>query len=129
MNQQKTILYTMLLAIGVISCNNPEKSVRTPKEYSSEQLRNNISIEGAGISVNDSSLLVSNNASGIFNVQEINLADTSAKVLTKSTKESNFAIDYLPDGNHFFYSSDKGGDENNHIFVASKTDSVVKDIT
>ncbi|WP_231459544.1 MULTISPECIES: S9 family peptidase [unclassified Pedobacter] len=129
MYQQKTILYTLFLAIGVISCNNPEKSVRTPKEYSSEQLRNNIAIEGAGISVNDSSILVSNNASGIFNVQEINLTDTSAKVLTKSTKESNFAIDYLPDGKHFFYSSDKGGDENSHIFVASKTDSIVKDIT
>ncbi|MFC4141036.1 S9 family peptidase [Pedobacter mendelii] len=129
MNQKRTIFYLLLLTVTVISCNQPEKSARTPKQYSSEELRNNVAIQAAGISTNDSIILVSNNVSGIFNVQEINVNDTSAKVLTNSTKESNFAIDYLPDGNHFLYTSDKGGDENSHLFVASKTDTIVKDIT
>ncbi|MBE8714942.1 alpha/beta hydrolase family protein [Sphingobacterium hungaricum] len=118
-----------LLVVGLASCNPSEKAGRTPKEYSSEQLRSNTIISAAGISADDSRVLVSNNVSGIFNVHEITINDTTDNVLTKSTKESNFAIAYLPDGEHFLYASDSGGDENSHIYLASKTDTSVVDIT
>jgi dipeptidyl aminopeptidase/acylaminoacyl peptidase len=39
-----------------------------------------------------------------------------AKQLTYSEKESFFASSYLPTGDGFLYSADKGGDENSHIF-------------
>jgi dipeptidyl aminopeptidase/acylaminoacyl peptidase len=49
--------------------------------------------------------------------------------LTHSVKESFYGIDYLPGTNSYLYSSDKGGNENNHIFLQQAGDTAVRDLT
>jgi len=60
---------------------------------------------------------------------ELAIADSSSVPLTSSVKESFFAVDYLPGKSNFIYSADKGGDENAHLYIGSKGDTIAKDIT
>jgi len=72
--------------------------------------------------------VVSSNESGIYNVYEIDIASGQKKALTNSAKESFFANDYVPGTANFIYNADKGGNENDHLFL-QKTDGTVKDLT
>jgi dipeptidyl aminopeptidase/acylaminoacyl peptidase len=130
MVQSKSVLALVVMAGLFSSCGNKEEdNPRTPKQYTIEQLASNLSVSAAGFSADESKVLVSNNASGIFNVYELNVADTTSKVLTSSKKESFFAVDYLPKSDNYIYSADQGGDENAHLYLRSKTDSSAKDLT
>lgn len=100
-----------------------------PKQYDIEQLYNNVAVGAAGFNTDETKVLVQNNSSGIFNVYELNIADTSMHSLTSSQKESFFAVDYLPGSDKFIYSADEGGNENSHLFLKSKNDTVAKDLT
>src|SRR5690606_26199687 len=102
---------------------------RIPKSYTSEQLRNNVSVMAAGFNHDETKILTTNSSSGILNVHEINIADTVSTPLTSSQDESFFAETYLPGGNRFIYSSDKGGDENGHLFLMSPGTTEAKDLT
>ena len=75
-----------------------------------------VRIGGAAFSSDDGEILFQNNQSGIFNVYAVPVAGGAAKQLTHSTKESTFAVDYLPYG-RFLYRYDRGGNENEHLYV------------
>jgi dipeptidyl aminopeptidase/acylaminoacyl peptidase len=100
-----------------------------PKQYSIEQLRNTVAIGAAGFNTDESKVLVHGNGTGIFNVYELNISDTALKPLTSSSKESFFAVDYLPGTDKFLFSHDEGGNENNHLYLMSKDDTAAKDLT
>ncbi|MCE7042904.1 alpha/beta fold hydrolase [Dyadobacter sp. CY312] len=130
MVQSKSVLAVVVMAGLLGSCNKKEEDKsRIPKQYTIEQLASNLSVSAAGFSADESKVLVSNNSSGIFNVYELNVADTTSKELTSSKKESFFAVDYLPKSDNYIYSADQGGDENAHLYLRSKTDSTAKDLT
>jgi dipeptidyl aminopeptidase/acylaminoacyl peptidase len=123
-----------LLALPVIllfSCTSNDETTPAPREvkqYSIEQFYKSTQVGGGSISSDDSKLLVSSNESGIYNAYEIDIASGQKKALTNSTRESVFANDYVPGTSDFIYSADKGGDENDHLFL-QKTDSSLKDLT
>ncbi|MGZ8525102.1 MAG: alpha/beta fold hydrolase [Chitinophagaceae bacterium] len=124
-------LLPVLTAILLFSCASPEKKEQAPrdvKQYSIEQFYKSTQVGGGFISADDTKLLVSSNESGIYNVYEIDIASGQKKALTSSAKESIFANDYVPGTAYFIYNSDKGGDENDHLFL-QKTDGTVKDLT
>jgi dipeptidyl aminopeptidase/acylaminoacyl peptidase len=130
MLQTKSVLAAVLMTGLLGSCAKKEENQpRMPKQYAIEDLASNLSVSAAGFSADESKVLVSNNASGIFNVYELNIADTTSKPLTASKKESFFAVDYLPKSDQYLYSADQGGDENAHLYLKSKTDSTAKDLT
>jgi dipeptidyl aminopeptidase/acylaminoacyl peptidase len=105
-----------------------EQEPRDVKQYTIEQFYKNTFVGGGAISADDSKLLVSSNESGIFNAYSIDIASGGKTALTKSTKESVFANDFVPGKLDFIYSADKGGDENDHLFL-QKTDGTLKDLT
>ncbi len=111
------------------SCKEKEPAARIPQQFTIEQLYNNVSVQAAGYSADEKSILLDNNSSGIFNVYELNIADSATKPLTTSAKESFFAVDYLPGSNKFIYSADSGGNENSHLYLSAIGDSVAKDLT
>ena len=118
------------LAAGCVSNQSTAPAPRkTVKLYSAEQLYNNKSIGGAAYNTDESKILVNSNVTGTYNLYELNIGDTLQQPLTSSTKESFFAIDYLPGSNKFLYSADKGGDENSHIFLQQPGDTAAKDLT
>ena len=124
-------LLIALPAILLFSCASNDKKEEAPrdvKQYSIEQFYKSTQVGGGSISSDDAELLVSSNESGIYNVYEIDIASRQKKALTNSIKESVFANDYVPGTANFIYNSDKGGDENDHLFL-QKTDSTVKDLT
>jgi protease II len=119
-----------LALVGLLAgCNNEPEVRKDVKQYSAEQLFNNKSIGGAAFNADETKILTTANITGINNLYELSIADTSMAPLTRSTKESFYAIDYLPGTNKYLYSADQGGNENAHIYLQSPGDTAAKDIT
>lgn len=126
MQKQVTILLSVL-AFAACKQDKPAPT-REVKQYTIEQFYKTNGT-GAGIfSPDEQKLLVHSNESGIFNLQEINIADGAKKALTQSTVESFFAIDYVPGTGEVLYSADKGGNEISHIYLL-KADGTSQDLT
>jgi dipeptidyl aminopeptidase/acylaminoacyl peptidase len=129
----KTPTAIACIMLLMCSCGQQESktvaAAHTPKTYSIEQLYNNQAVSGADFNADETAILSQNNLSGIFNVYEINIADSQMTALTTSRKESFFAESYLPGKKQFIYSADKGGDENTHLYLMAKGGSNAKDIT
>ncbi len=126
------LLLTGLAAL--FACNNADNktaSTEPPKEvkqYTIEQFYKSTNVGGGFFSSDESKLLVNSNESGIYNAYEIDIATGNKKPLTQSTKESAFANDFVPGSQQIIYSSDKGGNENDHLFLL-KPDGSAKDLT
>src|SRR5262245_56265351 len=115
----KKLLFPSLAVVLLAACNSnstEDKSAKpvAPKQYSIQQLYKTKNIGGAAFNKDDSKIIVQNNETGIYNVYEINLADTSMKALTVSAKESYFTEDYVPGTDMLIYNADQGGNENSH---------------
>jgi dipeptidyl aminopeptidase/acylaminoacyl peptidase len=128
MFKPKLFLIAGMALITFASC-NPKEKARTPKQFTIEQLYNNIAVSAAGFNTDETKILVDNNSTGIFNVYELNVTDTAFKPLTHSGKDSYFAVDYLPGSNKFIYSADQGGNENSHLYLMNQGDTISKDLT
>jgi Tol biopolymer transport system component len=98
------------------------------KQYTIDQFYKNVSISFSEFSQDETKLLISSNETGIYNVFEINLSDTSKKQVTNSDTESCFAIGYVHGTGQILYSADKGGNENSHIFLLNE-DGTTTDLT
>ncbi len=117
------------LVAGLAACNNAaEDEGREVKQYSIEQLYKSVDSYYGGISSDDEDILVSSNQTGIFNVFGINLASGERTQLTNSTQESFFSNGFVPGTRNFIYNADKGGNENNHLFL-QKEDGSVRELT
>jgi len=124
----KLLLYTSLVVFVFASCTNKEKA-RMPKQFTIEQLYNNLSVGAAGFNTDETKILVHNNSTGIFNIYELSVSDTVFKTLTHSAKESYFAVDYLPGSSKYIYTADQGGNENSHLYLMNQGDTATKDLT
>lgn len=122
---------TFLLLIITSSCKDEKKDekARIPEQYALEDLYNTKDVSASGFNVDETKILITNNATGIYNAYELNISDTTAIALTKSTNESIFTIDYLPGSSKFIYSADEGGNENSHLFLMDRNNATPKDIT
>lgn len=129
--KEKFMFIGLFSLLMLQSCKKEEKNqeARMPKQYAVEDFYDTKSIGAAGFNKDETKILINSNKTGIANLYELNIADTTSVALTQSKVESNYAIDYLPGSSKFIYSSDKGGDENAHLYLANRTDSKVKDLT
>lgn len=101
---------------------------RAVKQYTIEQFMGTTRIGGSSFSADEKSILFHSNKSGIFNVYTMPVAGGEAKQLTNSTKESTFAVSYFPGDARFFYRYDKGGNENEHLYLR-ELDGSERDLT
>src|ERR1700730_17702987 len=85
-------------------------------------------IGGASFSTDEKSILFHSNKSGIFNVYTMPVSGGEAKQLTNSTKESTYAVSYFPADARFLYRYDKGGNENEHLYL-KELDGTERDLT
>ncbi|HEY5591834.1 MAG TPA: alpha/beta fold hydrolase [Paludibacter sp.] len=129
MRHLRHVLELILLLFLLGSCIQRSEKTRMPKQYSIEQLYENLAVYGSGFNADETKILIGSNSTGIYNVYELNVADTLSKALTSSTKESFFAVNYLPQSSRFLYSADKGGDENSHLYLKSESDISARDLT
>jgi len=125
----KALLLIALLSFIFWNCQEPEKPV---KQYSMAQFMDIVQITGGSFSSDDSKILISSKATGIFNAVEIDVNTGEQKPLTASTTNSIFGYDYFPKDNRVVYGSDKGGNEITHLFVLNPDGSaldLIKDST
>jgi len=101
---------------------------KAPKKYTIEQFMATTSISGASFSPDEKQILFSSNESGIFNAYTIAVNGGKAVPLTKSTTDSTFAVGFFKNDNRILFTRDKGGNEQNHLFVR-ETDGTEKDLT
>lgn len=122
------LLFILAVAFLLTACKNETKAPREVKQYSIEQFFQTESIGGGSFNKDETKVLVNSNRTKIFNVYELNLADTALQAKTNSATESFFAVDYVPGTDNFLYAADKGGNENDHIYL-QRTDGTVTDLT
>jgi dipeptidyl aminopeptidase/acylaminoacyl peptidase len=119
---KKLILFLPLLL--TLACNN-KPAVTKPKEYTMAQFMDIIQINGGAFSPDESKILINSKATGIFNAMEIDLKTGQQTAVTSSTDNAIFAQSYFPGDNRFVYTSDKGGNEIDHIFIKNLDGSVM----
>ena len=107
---------------------SPKPDVKTVKQYTIEQFMDTTRIGGSSFSADEKSILFHSNKTGIFNVYSMPVAGGQAKQLTVSTKESTYAVSYFPGDARFLYRYDKGGNENEHLYL-KELDGTERDLT
>ncbi|HMP86717.1 MAG TPA: prolyl oligopeptidase family serine peptidase [Lacibacter sp.] len=123
------LLLPLFLFVSLAACKEGGKAPKDLQQYTIEQFFQTESVGGAHFNSDESKILIHSNRWGIYNLYEINLADTNRRAMTASTNESLFAVDYVPgSSDHFLFSSDKGGNENDHLFLQTGP-ITVKDLT
>ena len=122
---------TAVLVLGLAGCDTPPDTAQAEMyevaEYTIQDFLETTNYGGASFSPDNKNVLVSSNASGIFNVYAIPVDGSGPVQLTHSTNESMFSSGYFPSDERFLFSSDEGGNELNHLFV--KDGEEVTDLT
>ena len=126
--KRASVLILMLLMAAASAAAQPKKQTQPVKEYTIEQFMNTVRTSGSSFSADEKSILFHNNKTGIFNVYSVPVNGGAAAQLTNSTKESTFAVSYLPNDTRFLYRYDRGGNENEHIYLREK-DGTERDLT
>jgi len=85
-------------------------------------------IFGASFSHDESRLLMTSDASGIFNVYAQPITGGAPVQLTSSEDNATFAIGYFPENDRFLYQADQAGNELFHIYVRG-LDGTDRDLT
>ncbi len=122
--------------LTVLACSSGERrqatsaadSVFTPRQYSVADFYRNTSYFGASFSPKADRILVSSNASGVYNAYAIPTAGGAPEALTKSDDDAVFAVSWFPSDDRVLYSSDRGGNELDHLYVRLP-DGSTKDLT
>lgn len=122
--------YVLLGALlGMLAFGGFQKNeYRHVKQYTIEQFMNTTSIAGSSLSHDEKTILFSSNKTGIFNAYTVPVTGGEATPLTDSKDNAVFAISFFPHDKRILYSSDKGGNEINHIYLRSE-DGTVRDLT
>ncbi len=103
-----------------------------PARYSAQQFFDTTSVRiadagGLAFSPDGQSLLISSDATGVFNAYALPVAGGAPVALTSSTDNAVFAATYLPDG-RVVVASDQGGNELDHVYVR-EVDGRLRDLT
>lgn len=122
----------LCLLVLMISCKEDKTAKVTIdheiQQYSIEQFMDNEAVGGGSFSTDNSSLLVSSNRSGIYNVYTIPTKGGEMTAITASDSTSITARSYFPNDNRMLLNADGNGDEIDHLFVR-ELDGTIKDIT
>ena len=76
-----------------------------------------VSMGGASFSADEKRILFHSNETGIFNAYTLSVNGGKPEALTRSTTDTTYAVGFFPNDDRILYTRDKGGDENNHLYV------------
>jgi len=104
-----------------------------PARYSARQFFETTSYgmaapDGIAFSRDGRSLLITSDASGVFNAYLLPVAGGDPVPLTASTDNANFAASFFPADDRVLFTYDQGGNELNHLYVRER-DGTVRDVT
>jgi len=132
-----------IVGIGLVACEQP-KSVSSPApsesaalaqipKYSAQAFFETTSYGLVGsaahaFSTDGTAILMSSDATGVFNVYSLPLDGGDPEQLTHSVDNATYAVSWFPADDRILYTYDGGGDELNHVFVG-ETDGNHHDLT
>lgn len=115
-----------LLALPLAACAAPGNA--TGGRHDAATFYATTSYAGASFSPDGRSLLVTSDASGVFNAYTLSLADRTLSPLTQSSTDACTTIGYFPADERVLYTADQGGNEQNHLYVRLP-DGTIHDLT
>lgn len=133
----KWIAPVVLLSASVVSAQapaprpaagKPAAAERPSRQYTMEQLLDTTSIQGGFFSHDESRVLFSSNKTGIWNAYTVPVGGGAWTPVTRSTKDSTYAVAFFPHDDRVLVTRDQGGNEINHLYVLG-ADGVEKDLT
>lgn len=120
-----------ILALGVTSPAATQASRLTENgvpRYSIEDFMATTVFWGTSFSPDGRRVLVSSNQSGVYNAYAISLDGSDPEPLSRSTDNSVFSVSYFPRDDRILYTSDRGGNELDHLYVRA-SDGRITDLT
>jgi len=123
---KKTACLMVIFLLIFFACQKTE--YREVNQYTIEQFMDTVSIGGSSFSHGEKTILFSSNKTGIYNAFTIPVEGGEPTQLTYSEDDAIFALSFFPEDNRILYSSDKGGNEINHIYLRDE-DGTVRDLT
>ncbi len=121
-------IISLILLVALVSFACKKSDYQEVNQYSIEQFMNTVSIGGSSFSADETKILFSSNQTGIYNAFTIPIQGGKPTLITTSEDDAIFALSFFPDDNRILYSSDKGGNEINHIYLLNE-DGTAKDLT
>ena len=88
---------------------------RNVPTYDAKTFYETTSVFGGSFSHDESRILITTDATGVFNVYSQPAVGGAPTMLTNSTTDSIFGVSFFPHDNRILYSSDQGGNERNHL--------------
>ena len=139
-----SLSFLCVFVLGLMGCDQPEPvapaevvpvvaaKAEIPK-YSAQAFFETTSYglpgaAGHAFSADGNAILMSSDASGVFNVYALPLDGGEPEQLTQSTDNAVFAVSWFPADNRVLYTYDGGGNELNHVFVR-EADGSTRDLT
>jgi len=104
---------------------------RTPRAVPRHDARSfftTVSVRDASFSADETRILFTSDASGVYNVHAQPIDGGAPVMLTHSTRDACHAVSCFPADDRFLYTADQGGNELNHLYV-QETDGRVRDLT
>ena len=108
-------------------CAGPDQPEPVPR-YDARTFFETTAVTGASFSYDETRILVSTDATGVFNAYSLPFTGGASEQLTESQGDSVFAISWFPNDDRFLYTADQGGNELNHLYV-QESDGAVRDLT
>lgn len=128
LNQMKQLILAccILLFTGCKDKDELKKkdTAMTIPQYSIEQFMDNEAVGGGSFSSDNSTLLISSNRTGIYNVYTVSTSGGDYTPITASDSTSYFAESFFPNDDRMLISADGNGDEIEHLFLRDSTGSI-----
>src|SRR5436309_12398437 len=83
---------------------------------------------GASFSADEKHILITSDASGVFNAASVPVEGGPPQALTHSKASAIMGVSYFPEDGRVIYTQDEGGNELNHVYVR-EADGKVRDLT
>src|SRR5215213_7627792 len=109
------VVLTTLLGANQTAPPKSKAPTRPAKQYTMEQFLDTTSIAGGFFSPDESRVLFSSNKTGIWNAYTVAVGGGAWTPVTRSAKDSTFAVGYFPRDNRILITRDEGGNELNHL--------------
>lgn len=120
-------LAAALCSLALASAGMADEKAAVPR-YDARTFYGTTSYGGSSFSPDESRILFSSDADGVFNVYSIPVAGGEPTKLTNSTTHAVTGVGYFPHDERILVTQDEGGNELNHLYVR-ELDGTLRDLT
>lgn len=140
MGNIRIITCSLILSGALVGCSEAPKpatetpqqakseAVQTVKQYSAAEFFETTTVSGSSINHDGTAVLVTSDATGVFNAYRYPIDGSPATQLTKSEDNAFRGVSWFPKDDRILYLADQGGNELNHVYVLN-ADGTSTDIT